>query len=116
MECFRIAVAIATDVPWDAASSSGLVDALPVNLKPVVIDLLAIPLAGLAVTAAAAALPLPCPTDAGWRIERQITLSRRSPAGEVIGGFSAAQYNRPTDSLLLHQVQAPSSQVPSSKR
>jgi hypothetical protein len=97
----RKAVAIATEVSWDAASRSGLVDALSVNLKSLVIGLLAIPLVGLAMAGAAAALPLPCPTDTGWLVERQITLPRRSPAGEAIGGFSAAQYDHATDSLLL---------------
>ncbi|MCP9792571.1 esterase-like activity of phytase family protein [Vulcanococcus limneticus Candia 3F8] len=78
-----------------------LVDAHAVSFTPAVIGLLALPLAGLARADVAAALPLPCPMTAGWQVDRQISLPRRSPAGEAIGGFSAVRYHLATDSLLL---------------
>jgi len=48
-----------------------------------------------------ALLPLPCPSSAGWQVIRRIELPRRSTTGQVLGGFSAASYNRDHDALLL---------------
>ena len=76
-------------------------DAQAVSFAPAVIGLLVLPLAGLARADAAAALPLPCPTAAGWQVQRQISLPRRSPSGAAIGGFSAVHYLHATDTLLL---------------
>lgn len=50
---------------------------------------------------AAVAIPLPCPAKAGWQVERQLELPRRTASGERIGGFSAAHYSADDDSLLL---------------
>jgi hypothetical protein len=49
----------------------------------------------------AVAMPLPCPVAAGWQVERQLELPRRSDGGVRIGGFSAAHYSTAADSLLL---------------
>lgn len=86
---------------WDAANWGALAEAPGVIRKHAATALLAIPLAGFARAGAAAALPLPCPTAASWQVQRQISLPRRGPGGEAIGGFSAVHYDRATDRLLL---------------
>jgi hypothetical protein len=70
-------------------------------LRFLVIGLLAFPLVVLAIPAATFGLPLPCPAQGSWLVQRQLTLPRRSHAGEAIGGFSAAHYDRTSDNLLL---------------
>ncbi|MFO8237846.1 MAG: esterase-like activity of phytase family protein [Prochlorococcaceae cyanobacterium] len=44
---------------------------------------------------------LPCPLEAGWRLERQLELPRRAPDGREVGGFSAVQLDPATNQLLL---------------
>lgn len=51
--------------------------------------------------AMAAAGLLPCPLAAGWRLERQLELPRRTADGREIGGFSAIQRDPATNELLL---------------
>ncbi|WP_370566309.1 esterase-like activity of phytase family protein [Cyanobium sp. LEGE 06113] len=47
------------------------------------------------------ALPLPCPSDAGWELVRELELPRRGRASEPIGGFSALLLDGPADRLWL---------------
>ena len=46
-------------------------------------------------------LPLPCPSDAGWELVRELELPRRGADGEPIGGFSALLLDGPADRLWL---------------
>lgn len=44
---------------------------------------------------------LPCPLEAGWRLERQLVLPSRGPDGQEIGGFSAVHVDAAANQLLL---------------
>ncbi|MGB5134429.1 MAG: esterase-like activity of phytase family protein, partial [Prochlorococcaceae cyanobacterium] len=57
--------------------------------------------AGAVAAGGGAAALLPCPLEAGWRVERQLELPRRAADGREIGGFSAIQRDPATNQLLL---------------
>jgi hypothetical protein len=89
-------------VSWNADPPALFVKDWRVTLLPRAASVLLVLLAGSAgARAEGGAGPLPCPLEAGWRLERQLELPRRTADGREIGGFSAVQRDPVTKQLLL---------------